>query len=75
MQAVPCSVYVDQFVTLGYFVGTELEVGLRAVPLKPQAVLVVVGAFSAGSTFMMYHPVYEARLDVRLSLVWMMQFG
>ena len=75
MQAVPCSVYVDQFVTLGYFVGTELEVGLRAVPLKPQAVLVVVGAFSAGSTFMMYHPVYEVRLDVRLSLVWMMQFG
>ena len=75
MQTVVGSVCGDQFVTLGYFVCTVLEVGFRAVSSTSQAVLVVAGAVSAGPTFMICYPVYEVGLYFRLTLVWMVQFG
>ena len=75
LQTFLASVCGDQFVALGYFVCTVLEVGFRAVPSKSQALLLVVVAFSAGPKFMMYFPVYEVALNFRLSLVWMVQFG
>ena len=68
------SVCGDQLVTLGYLICTVLKVGFRAVPSVSQAVLVVVGALSAGPTFIFYYPVYEVGLHLRLSLGWMVRF-
>ena len=49
MQTFLVSVCGHNLVTLGSFVCAMLQVGLRAVPSKPQAVLVVVGGFLPGS--------------------------
>ena len=75
MQTFLGSVCGDQFMTLGHFVCTVLEVGFRSVPSKPLAAIVVVGDFSAGPMFMTYYPVYEVGLKSKLSLIWIVQFG
>ena len=75
LQTLLGSVCGDQFVTLGYFVRALLEVGFRAVSSESSAVLVVVGAWSARSPFMIYYPVYGVGLNFGLSCVWMVQLG
>ena len=64
-----------KLVRLGHFVCTVLEVRFRAIPSESQAVLIFVGASSAGPSFMIYYPVYEVGLNFRMILAFMVQLG